>query len=159
CWEVCFQIGVDNRVQKNLPIRSDFDLGPICMRLSRHSTIYKKLELGPKGRKTRQKRKLKAGDSVDIYKLLLMAIAATGPTPTIAYDDLRTRMNVLLSEGMPHENEITAALRHLAQISREMENDEGIDWDPDERKIDISDAYLRFYLRWHIRPLTELPPI
>ena len=159
CWEVCAGLGVDSRPEKTVTIKDDYDLLPICVRLSKDSPIYKKLELGPQSRKARQKRKLKAGGTADIYKVILMAIAATGPTSTIGYDDLRTQMNKILSEGMPQKNEITAALKHLSQISREMGNDAGIDWDSDERKIDISDPYLRFYLRWQVRPITELPPL
>jgi hypothetical protein len=87
-----------------------------------------------------------------------MAIAATGPAAIIKYDDLRDKLNDILLEDMPQKHEITSALKHLNNISKEIAkelgNDAGIDWDEDERKVDISDPYLRFYLRWHVRPVS-----
>jgi hypothetical protein len=112
---------------------------------------------GHKKRATRAS--LKSGGTADIYKALLMAVAATGPKSTITYDELRDKLNDLLLENTPQKNEITSALKHLSTISQREGNDSEIDWNADERRIDISDPYLSFYLRWQIRPVTkvELP--
>jgi hypothetical protein len=87
-----------------------------------------------------------------------MAIAATGPAAIIKYDDLREKLSEILAEESPQKHEITSALIHLSNISKDIAkdlgNDAGVDWDEDERKVDISDPYLRFYLRWHIRPIS-----
>jgi hypothetical protein len=66
-------------------------------------------------------------------------------------------MNQILRGDMPQKHEITSALKHLAAISQKIGNDSGIDWDSDERRIDISDPYLRFYLRRQIRPVAQSP--
>jgi hypothetical protein len=68
-----------------------------------------------------------------------MAIAATGPKSPITYEDLRKEMTRLLVEELPQKHEVTSALKHLSAISQAIGNDAGIDWDNDERKIDISD--------------------
>jgi hypothetical protein len=158
CWEICAGIGVDARPAQRVQVSESYDFVPICQRLSKDfgHPIYQKLEVGPQSRKARQKRRLASGGSADIYKSVLMAIAATGPKASIPYDELRDEMNELLVDGSPQKHEITSALKHLSTISQKIGNDAGIDWDGEERKIDISDPYLRFFLRWQIRPLTEI---
>lgn len=84
-----------------------------------------------------------------------MAIAATGPKANITYDELRSQLTELLAEDPPQKHEVTSALKHLATISQGIGNDAGIDWDGDSRRVDISDPYLRFYLRWQIRPISK----
>jgi hypothetical protein len=101
------------------------------------------------------KRRLASGGTADIYKAILMALAATGPKSSLTYEDLRNELTNMLGQDTPQKHEITSALKHLSSISQEIGNDAGIDWDSDERKIDISDPYLRFYLRWQIRPLSD----
>jgi hypothetical protein len=107
-------------------------------------------------RKARKKRRPKSGGNADIYRAILLAITATGPEAIISYDVLRERLGTVLSEDIPQKQEITSALKHLARISQTIGDDAGIDWDDDGRRVDISDPYLRFYLRWQIRPLTQL---
>ncbi|PIT04957.1 hypothetical protein TSA1_32585 [Bradyrhizobium nitroreducens] len=155
CWEICAGIGVDQRPSDPITISDQYDFVPICERLSRDfgHPIYQKLEVGPQSRKSRRKRRLKSGGTADIYKAILMAISATGPNASISYEELRLGLVDLLAEDPPQKHEVTSALKHLASISQNIGNDAGIDWDADERKIDISDPYLRFYLRWQIRPV------
>jgi hypothetical protein len=158
CWEVCAGIGIDNRATTRIAVSSSYDFVPICQRLSRDfgHPIYQKLEVGPQSRKQRRKRRLASGGTADIYKAILMSIAATGPKPSIPYDELREHMGRVLEEGVPQKHEITSALKHLSTISQRIGNDAGIDWDAEERKVDISDPYLRFYLRWQVRPITTV---
>jgi hypothetical protein len=160
CWEICAGIGVDERPENKVQVGEKYDFTPVCQRLSKDfgHPIYQKLEVGPQSRKARRKRKLRSGGTADIYKAILMAMAATGPEPVISYDDLRARLAELLAEELPQKAEVTSALKHLAKISQKIGNDAGIDWSEDERKVDISDPYLRFYLRWQVRPLALLKP-
>jgi hypothetical protein len=157
CWEVCAGLGIDARADVVVAVSMKYDFVPICQRLSRDfgHPIYKKLEAGPRTRKGRMKRRLASGGTADIYKAILMALAATGPESSLTYEDLRNELTKLLGEDTPQKHEITSALKHLSSISQEIGNDAGIDWDSDGRKIDISDPYLRFYLRWQIRPISE----
>jgi hypothetical protein len=160
CWEICAGIGVDTRPARQVAIADSYDFVPICQRLSKDfgHPIYHKLEVGPQSRKARRKHRLASGGTADIYKTILMSIAATGPKVTIGYDELRESMNQILREGIPQKHQITSALKHLAAISQKIGNDSGIDWDGDERRIDISDPYLRFYLRWQVRPVAQSQP-
>lgn len=160
CWEICAGIGIDERPEKSASVAEQYDFVPICQRLSRDfgHPIYQKLEVGPQSRKARRSRRLKSGGHADIYKAILMAIAATGPNANITYDELRSQLTELLMEDPPQKHEVTSALKHLATISQDIGNDAGIDWDGNSRRIDISDPYLRFYLRWQIRPVSTSRP-
>lgn len=88
CWEVCAGLGLDLRAEVPVVISVKYDFVPICQRLSKDfgHPIYKKLEIGPQSRKRRMKRRLKSGGSADIYKAVLMAIAATGPKSVVSYE-------------------------------------------------------------------------
>ncbi|MGQ8630912.1 AAA family ATPase [Agrobacterium sp. DKPNP3] len=154
CWEICF----DNEVEKPPLIRhhhipESYDLKEMFTRIAKDAglPIYQKLVTGPQARKERLKRPLKQGGEADIYEATLLAIAETGPTPTISYEDLRSKLSSLLTEMMPQKHEITSALKHLASISLKGGLSSAIDWDEDSREISIADPYLRFYLRWQVR--------
>ena len=99
---------------------------------------------------------MRSGGSADIYRAILIAIASTGPKAILSYDLLKEHLGTILADELPQKHEITSALKHLAKISQNIGDDAGIDWDEDGRQIDISDPYLRFFLRWQIRPLARL---
>jgi hypothetical protein len=127
CWEVCAGLGMDTRAEVPAAVSAKYDFVPICQRLSRDfgHPIYKKLEVGPQSRKRRMKRRLASGGSADIYKAILIAIAATGPKSSLTYEDLRNELTKLLGEDTPQKHEVTSALKHLSSISQEIGNDAG----------------------------------
>lgn len=158
CWEICF----DNDIEKpnflsrhRIPI--DYDLKEMFSRIAKDAglPIYQKLVTGPQARKERLKRPLKHGGDADIYEATLLAIAETGPTPTISYENLRSKLNYLLTDMIPQKHEITSALKHLASISLKEGLSSAVDWDEDSREISIADPYLRFYLRWQVRDTSQ----
>ncbi|MGY4330143.1 hypothetical protein ACVWWG_004560 [Bradyrhizobium sp. LB7.2] len=56
---------------------------------------------------------------------------------------------------IPQKHEITSALKHLlVNISMKSGEQSVIDWDEDKREVNLSDPYLRFFLRWQIRGRT-----
>jgi hypothetical protein len=153
CWEICFGIGVDVRPAKIVGVSDQYDLASMYVRIAQDSglPVFQKLEVGPQAKKIRLRRPLAWGNDADIYQAILIALAQTGPKTTISYDELRDTLNQILQSNMPQKHEITSALKNLAKISVNIGKDSGIDWDEDSRKVDISDPYLRFYLRWQIR--------
>jgi hypothetical protein len=113
--------------------------------------IFQRLVAGPQSRKARTKRPLRSGGEADIYEAMLLALAETGPKSSISYEELRTSLNGLLVEMMPQKHEITSALKHLANIAMKSGSEAVIHWDDDKREVNLSDPYLRFYLRWQVR--------
>jgi AAA domain len=151
CWEICFDCGIEYPATL---------LTSRIIRLARDAglPIYQKLVAGPQSRKARTKRPLKSGGEADIYEATLIALAETGPKPSVSYDDLRSSLNCILANMMPQKHEITSALKHLAAISMKVGTEAAIDWDEDKREVNLADPYLRFFLRWQVRATkAELP--
>ena len=113
--------------------------------------IYQKLAAGPQSRKIRAKRPLKDGGVADIYQAILLALAKSGPQAVTSYEQLRTKLSEILAEQIPQKHEITSALKHLSLISRKIGAESAVDWDDNNREINLVDPYLRFYLRWQVR--------
>jgi hypothetical protein len=157
CREICYGLGVDTPPDLPVGVSEQYDLVSMYTRIAKDCglPIYQKLEVGPQSRKIRLRRPLTWGEEADIYQAILIAIAQTGPASSIRYDDLRETMNRILAKNMPQKHEITSALKQLAIISTKEGKDSGVDWDEDSRKVDISDPYLRFFLRWQIRRPSE----
>ncbi len=155
CWELCFDAEIaTSPLLSWQDIPQDVRLDDIFARIARDAglPIYQKLVTGPQSRKSRKKRPLKSGGEVDIYEATLRALAETGPKPSVKYDELRDTMNVLLTSGsMPQKNEITSAIKHLANISWKLGSEAVLDWDEDKQAVNLIDPWLRFYLRWQIR--------
>lgn len=151
CWELCFDLSIERQgLPKPHHVPADFDMTDIFKRIAQDAglPIYQKLAAGPQIRKVRAKRPLRNGGQVDIYEAILLALAATGPKPVVRYDELRTQLTNLLSEMVPQKHEITAALKHLSKISRDIGAESAIDWDEDKREVNVADPYLRYFLKW-----------
>ncbi len=153
CWEICFDLGIDQAPSTLTKVPNSLDLRPLFIRIARDSglPIYERLVAGPQIRKMRMMRPLRSGGEVDVYQAVLQAIAETGPAPTISYNEMRTSLNNILEDKVPQKHEVTSVLKHLSVISQKIGTEIGVDWDDDKRTLDISDPYLRFYLRWQVR--------
>jgi hypothetical protein len=166
CWEMCFDLGIEETpLVGSTSIPADYNLDAMFRRISTDAglPIYQKLAAGPQSRKIRAKRPLRDGSTADIYQVILLGLAGTGPKAVVPYDELRSELNAILADQVPQKHEITSALKHLAKLSREFGTESAIDWDDDKREINLVDPYLRFYLRWQIRkgnlpPALQIPP-
>jgi hypothetical protein len=153
CWEICYEIGVDGKPLRSVLVPEKMPLNEIYVRIAKDSglPIYQRLVAGPPIRKDRMPRPLTRGGEADVYEVTLFAIAETGPLPKISYDVLRSSLNNVLKDKIPQRHEVTSVLKQFSKISHEMGSDVGIDWDAAGRSLDISDPFLRFYLRWQVR--------
>jgi hypothetical protein len=155
CWEICFDndIAHAGTLLTGHTVEPSYDVNEMFKRLAKDAglPIYQRLVAGPQNRKARTKRPLKRGGEADIYEVVLLALAETGPKASINYEELRTSLTSLLSDMVPQKHEVTSALKHLVSISMKSGEPSVIDWDDDKREVNLSDPYLRFYLRWQIR--------
>lgn len=113
--------------------------------------IFEKLARGPRRRSDRIARKLKSGESVDIYGLVLGGLAHIRPgLVTLEYEDLRAAIKeICTQENVPNIQEVARVLRHMAEISATDESSTPvIDFDEDEKRLHITDPFFAFYLRW-----------
>lgn len=111
--------------------------------------IFEKLARGPRQRTDRISRKLKNGSEVDIYVLVLHALAHIQPgLITLEYEELRTAMKEVAIDA-PQLHEVARVLRHMATIAASDESSTPvIDFEEEEKVLHITDPFFAFYLRW-----------
>jgi hypothetical protein len=152
CWELCFDLGMDAPM-KPVRVPTKFDPAPIFGRIARDmgQPIYDRLAAGPQSRTARIDRPLKAGEAVDIYHALLLAIAATGLKKSLTYDEIRASLSSILRAKVPQKLEVSNALNQIAKISATIsEDNRPIDWLDSELRLVIADPMFRFFLKWKV---------
>lgn len=112
--------------------------------------IFDKLAKGPRQRSDRISRKLKDGNLVDIYKVVLLGLAKISPgLQTVEYEQLRTAIKDLLVDQIPAAHEVTRVLEKMAEIASSDEASTPVlDWEKDEQKLHITDPFFAFFLKW-----------
>lgn len=112
--------------------------------------IFDKLARGPRQRTDRIQRQLKDGQAVDIYELVLHALAHLRPgLVSLEYEDLRVAIRGVSASQIPQLHEVARVLKHMASIAA---NDQSstpvIDFEEEDKKLHITDPFFAFYLRW-----------
>lgn len=112
--------------------------------------IFEKLARGPRQRTDRKARELKTGQIVDIYELVLYALASTKPDlVSMEYEEIRTALREVVSGPLPQMRELVRVIKHMATIAAsDQSSTPVIDFEEDEKKLHISDPFFAFYLRW-----------
>lgn len=112
--------------------------------------IFEKLARGPRQRTDRIQRKLKDGTTVDIYVLILHALAHIRPgLVTLEYEDLRFAIRDISEGDLPQLHEVARVLKHMATIAATDESSTPvIDFEEEDKKLHITDPFFAFYLRW-----------
>lgn len=112
--------------------------------------IFEKLARGPRQRSDRIIRQLKDGGEVDIYGLVLHALAHIGPgLVTIEYEELRSAIREVSAQDPPQLHEVARVLKHMSDIAAtDQSSTPVIDFDEDEKRLHITDPFFAFYLRW-----------
>lgn len=112
--------------------------------------IFEKLARGPRQRSDRMIRKLRDGNTVDIYGLVLHALAHIRPgLITLEYEDLRSAIREVSAHEIPQLHEVARVLKHMASIAATDESSTPvIDFEEAEKKLHITDPFFAFYLRW-----------
>jgi len=112
--------------------------------------IFEKIGRGPRQRTDRKQRYLQSGGTVDIYGLVLHAMASLKPKlETLEYEQLRSAIRDVSAQDIPQLQEIARVLRHMSDISASDESSTPvIEFDDDEKRLHITDPFFAFYLRW-----------
>ncbi len=112
--------------------------------------IFEKLAKGPRQRADRMQRKLKDGSTVDIYGLILKALAFLKPgLVSLEYENLRHGIREVAELPAPQLHEVARVLKHMATIAATDESSAPvIDFDEKEKKLHITDPFFSFYLKW-----------
>lgn len=112
--------------------------------------IFERLARGPRQRTDRLARTLKDGRTVDIYELVLQALAHIKPgLVTLEYEDLRASIREVTASAVPQLHEIARVLKHMATIAAsDQSSTPVIDFEESDKKLHITDPFFAFYLRW-----------
>jgi len=149
CREVCRQ-GID--IGDNSNGSADQILAPVFKEVAETigRPIFEKLARGPRQRTDRVVRTLKTGESVDIYQLVLHALAHMKPgLVSIEYEQLRAAIRDVSASTMPQLHEVARVLKHMSSIAAtDQSSTPVIDFEDDEKKLHITDPFFAFYLRW-----------
>lgn len=112
--------------------------------------IFDKLARGPRQRSDRIQRKLKDGQTVDIYELVLHALAHLRPgLVSLEYEDLRSAIREVSDTQIPQLHEVARVLKHMSSIAAsDQSSTPVIDFEEEEKRLHITDPFFAFYLRW-----------
>lgn len=112
--------------------------------------IFEKLMKGPRQRTDRIARTLKSGKTVDIYGLILEALAHLKPgLISIEYEELRQSIREIITSQLPQLHEVARVLKYMSNIAATDESSAPvIDFDENEKKLHITDPFFSFYLKW-----------
>jgi hypothetical protein len=112
--------------------------------------IFERLARGPRQRTDRIQRELRDGRSVDIYELVLHALAHLRPgLVSLEYEDLRAAVRDVSASQIPQLHEVARVLKHMASIAAsDQSSTPVIDFEEVDKKLHITDPFFAFYLRW-----------
>lgn len=112
--------------------------------------IFEKLARGPRQRSDRISRKLRSGENVDIYGLVLHALAHLRPVlETLEYEDLRVALREVSANDPPQLHEVSRVLKHMSDIAATDESSTPvIDFEEEDKRLHVTDPFFAFYLRW-----------
>jgi len=151
CRALCRQNGIKTENDGHYLEPSKADLEEIYSEVAETigRPIFEKLARGPRQRTDRIQRKLKNGIEVDIYGLVLHALAHIRPgLVTLEYEELRAAVREVAVD-IPQLQEVTRVLRHMASIAASDESSTPvIDFEEEEKVLHITDPFFAFYLRW-----------
>lgn len=115
-----------------------------------YENVIRKLIVGPpQGREKRTQYPIKNDQSLDIYHVILYALAQDPPKISIDMDDLKRRITQVLENGTELPNNLTIS-NTLSQIQKILCESgsiyEILEWR--EQQLYILDPFFLFYLRW-----------
>jgi hypothetical protein len=149
CLELCKANGVRNTQAKNVNLtRPEWNEFFHARADATAKTAFERLARGPRVRTKRISRALKDGRTVDIYGLVLAAIAHTGPKTRLDDNDLKTAIREIISGDPPAGHEVTRVLDEMTKIARKGKGEPVVDYMSEERELHIADPFFAYYLRW-----------
>ncbi len=151
CLNACRNIGIRQSIESlELPLLKE-DINIVFYDLAKNMgrSMFEKLARGPRQRKDRVQRELLEGNTVDIYQLVLLALARMKPSLRgIEYTDIRNTIRGI-AVSLPNIQDVTRVLKHMSKIATSDKSSTPIlDFDEEEQKLYITDPFFAFYLRW-----------
>lgn len=151
CRGICEELELDNAKVPLILTVNDEQLDATFRKIADGigKPIFEKLARGPRQRADRKPRGLKDGRTVDIYRLVLHALASLKPAlVTLEYEDLRSAIRAVSADQIPQLQEVARVLKHMSDIASTDESSSPvIDFEEKEKRLHVTDPFFAFYLR------------
>lgn len=153
CLQTCFEAGIREACDIFKDLSMDDSCAPKVLEETSTRTdfgsLVRKMHNGPKTRGTERKEfDFNDGSKGDVYRCVLLAIAADPPCLSIPYNALYKRIEAACIRDTPQSASIYQACGQIARMALEMYPDQRVvEWEEDEI-LEIEDPYFLFYLRW-----------
>lgn len=152
CHTLCKKIGIEMAGKQRKLLENSCNFEEIFSDIANNSgrSMFDKLKRGPRTRTDRKPRKMKSGDTLDIYGVVMEALKHLRPgIETITYDTLRANIREVLADDLPQHGEIARVLEKIAEISHtDTSSTPVIDWQKDDDILTITDPFFAFFLKW-----------
>jgi len=152
CRSICQVKGESVTASDSETFLCEEDLGTVFARVadSIGRPMFEKLARGPRQRTDRVRRELKDGLTVDIYQLVLHALAHLRPgLVSLEYEDLSSAIRDVSATQIPQLHEVARVLKHMATIAAsDRSSTPVIDFEEADKKLHITDPFFAFFLRW-----------
>ncbi len=153
CLQACFELDLRER----LPEASTLVLDKTKARRTLEETstrtdfssLVRNMHNGPKTRGTERKElAFSDGTKGDVYRAVLLAMAADPPLLSLPYNELSRRIQRCCFGDTPQSASVYQACAQMARMAIDMYPGQRVlEWD-DSNVLDIVDPYFLFYIRW-----------
>lgn len=154
CLNLCFEFDIEQKEADRRTLSCGLPaISKVCRQtalMSDYTSVIDSMKDGPKTRgSARRSYHLRDGKQLEVYPLILRAIALNPPELTIRYANLQNRIAGLTRPGeTPSGSSVTGACANMTDIANATANASIVEWDGDSDVLDIRDPYLLFALRW-----------
>ena len=152
CRALYYQMNLKHSLARRKLLPTSGDLRQVFLSSAESSgqPLFERLARGPRPRKKRVQRKLKNGQTLDIYELVLHALARLKPgLRTIEYEELRQAIQEISATPTPGRHEVVRVLNQMATISgSDQSSSPVIDFNDKEGTVHITDPFFAFFLKW-----------
>ncbi len=136
----------DDEVTNELVMQAFFET---ASNYGHYNRLVEAIKRGPSRGSSRRKEYVVANISVDIYKLVLLALKEDPPVTKMSIDELKDRLKRILGVAVdvPSTSTLSAIINKIVAIVKEIMPDlDALEYK--EKYLYILDPFLLFYMRW-----------
>jgi hypothetical protein len=154
CLSLCRVAGIECEGTEQLSLALASERLEEVLRRTAATTDFRSLvDVLDAGAKTRgQERKtykFKNGVAGDVYRAILLGIAADPPCLSFDYDEIVPRVaSICVAEKPVGSSIVTSCAQMHKEAEKKFPNERYIDWDEQKQVLDLPEPHLLFYLRW-----------
>ncbi len=154
CLETCFALNIrDTQIDfRDLHVEEDLRreiMEEVATRTD-FSSLVRTCHSGPRSRgRNRSTFTFSDGSAGDVYRSVLLSLASDPPSLGFPASSISTRISNICKSEIPTAGSVYQACSQLAAIAlTQCPEQRIIEWDDDNKILDIVDPYFLFYIRW-----------